>query len=163
MYYGHVCSNTPISWHLVYTWCGLTNPWIITIPQFTPVLKCKLLVDSGVHCHRHSIGACNHQRDTPDCLHVKPEAWDEENDILCMMGNLCFHTKLFQLPHGHIWWLAEKHLLVSCIVMPRFGPEPKFEPEPLRTWPKSGSKFKNCLNRTWNQVLQCNITWTVTK
>ena len=49
------------------------------------------------------------------------------------------------------------------LVMLWFGPEPKFKPEPWWTWPKSGSKFKNCLNRTWNQVLQCNITWTVTK
>ena len=49
------------------------------------------------------------------------------------------------------------------VVMPRFGPEPKFEPEPWRTWPKSGSKFKNWLNQTWNQVLQCNITWTIAK
>ena len=27
------------------------------------------------------------------------------------------------------------------LVMPQFGPEPKFEPELLRTGPKSGPKF----------------------
>ena len=43
------------------------------------------------------------------------------------------------------WWL----------VMPRFGPEPKFEPEPLWTWPKSGSKLK--IVWTGPEIRFCNV------
>jgi len=35
---------------------------------------------------------------------------------------------------------------LMSLVMPKFGSEPKFEPELLRTGPKSSSKFRECLN-----------------
>jgi hypothetical protein len=40
----------------------------------------------------------------------------------------------------HLKWLCH-------IVLPWFSPEPKFKPELWWTWPKSSSKFKNCLKR----------------
>jgi len=79
------------------------------------------------------------------------------------MFGFCIDFPVLSTLFPHLGQCSSSNPPSSChVVMPRFGPEPKFEPEPGRTWPKSGSKFKKLVELDWNQVLQCNITWTVT-
>ena len=40
------------------------------------------------------------------------------------------------------WYSARFNFELVHVVMPRFGPEPKFEPEPGRTGPRSSSKVQ---------------------
>ena len=92
----------------------------------------------------------------------------------------------------HIALLISKHLLaivhqvimkcqipyeLSDVVMLQFGPEPKFEPKLLRTWPKSGPRFRpmHKMNlwsslrfRQWDSFAELvrtrlNRTWMVTE
>ena len=65
-----------------------------------------------------------------------------------LLSSFIFYHRVCSLPPLRISLLSlvEAHVNVmeSIVVLPKFSPEPKFEPNFLRTGPKSSSKFNIC-------------------